>query len=367
MTRSTLSRRARNSASVMIVRRRPASRPSRRRCFLASRRVEPLTAVGSSRCERGSRTRVTVPGGSSPSPSPDPAPRRRRRRRRLVPLSPSSPCSSGPVPPASSALAGGRRMPCRSGRRRPGCGHAGRGPRDGGGCASRPRPRRWRGRRTRGRRRRRLAPSEVSAASSASRPRQGRRPGRERPARSDRRGCDVRCAPRGPARARWSRRRPRPWARRRAPPRRPARPGPGRVRWPGGGAGRPARGPGRAGRSSARPGSPRRWSRPRLGDDLGLEAPRDLDRDLVGRGRRRVHGLLGALGGGLARSWRPWRAPSWPPACGWPSSAGRLGGSASAAEASSAAATAPASGSAAGAAAFLVARRRLGFSAGPPR
>ena len=102
MTRSTLSRRARNSASVMIVRRRPASRPSRRRCFLASRRVEPLTAVGSSRCERGSRTRVVVPGGSSFSPSPEP-PRRRRRRRRLVPPSPSSPCSSGPVPPASSA------------------------------------------------------------------------------------------------------------------------------------------------------------------------------------------------------------------------------------------------------------------------
>ena len=62
MTRSTLSRRARNSASVMIVRRRPASRPSRRRCFLASRRVEPLTAVGSSRCERGSRTRVDGAG-----------------------------------------------------------------------------------------------------------------------------------------------------------------------------------------------------------------------------------------------------------------------------------------------------------------
>ena len=44
MVRSTDSRRDRNSDSVMIGgRRRPVSRPSRRRCFLASSRVEPLT------------------------------------------------------------------------------------------------------------------------------------------------------------------------------------------------------------------------------------------------------------------------------------------------------------------------------------
>ena len=76
MTRSTASRRARNSDSVRIGgRRRPASRPSRRRCFLASRRVEPLTLVTSSptslgrALDRGSRTRTTVFGGSSGQPS----------------------------------------------------------------------------------------------------------------------------------------------------------------------------------------------------------------------------------------------------------------------------------------------------------
>ena len=46
MTRSTASRRARNSASLRIGgRRRPASRPSRRRCRLASRRVDPRDAL----------------------------------------------------------------------------------------------------------------------------------------------------------------------------------------------------------------------------------------------------------------------------------------------------------------------------------
>ena len=49
MTRSTASRRARNSDSVRTGgRRRPCSRPSRRRCFLASSRVEPLTPLISS-------------------------------------------------------------------------------------------------------------------------------------------------------------------------------------------------------------------------------------------------------------------------------------------------------------------------------
>jgi len=45
MDRSTASRLARNSDSVMIVRRRPASRPSRRRWRLASSRVDPRSAV----------------------------------------------------------------------------------------------------------------------------------------------------------------------------------------------------------------------------------------------------------------------------------------------------------------------------------
>ena len=65
MERSTDSRRARNSDSVMIGgRRRPVSRPSRRRCFLASSRVEPLTDRTSS-LPFGSRTCTTVSGGSS--------------------------------------------------------------------------------------------------------------------------------------------------------------------------------------------------------------------------------------------------------------------------------------------------------------
>ena len=78
MTRSTDSRRARNSASVMTGgRRRPDSRPSRRRCRLASRRVEPRTdldvadghgLVGG--CGRGTRTCTTVFGGSSAAGSP---------------------------------------------------------------------------------------------------------------------------------------------------------------------------------------------------------------------------------------------------------------------------------------------------------
>src|SRR5699024_946463 len=76
---------ARNSASVITLRRRPASRPSRRRCFLASSRVEPLTALTSS---RASRTRPTGFGGSSDevdSSLPLLLPARRRRRRRRGP------------------------------------------------------------------------------------------------------------------------------------------------------------------------------------------------------------------------------------------------------------------------------------------
>ena len=81
--RSTDSRRARNSASVMTGRRRPASRPSRRRCFLASSRVEPLTFCGSviSSGSRGVRTLTTVLAGSL-APSRPVSPARRRERRR---------------------------------------------------------------------------------------------------------------------------------------------------------------------------------------------------------------------------------------------------------------------------------------------
>ena len=103
MTRSTDSRRARNSASLTIgARRRPASRPSRRRCFLASSRVEPETAVISSSAVRPRRTRVTVFAGSSELPPPPSSPvRRRRRRRREVP-SPASSSSVSPCSPSSS-------------------------------------------------------------------------------------------------------------------------------------------------------------------------------------------------------------------------------------------------------------------------
>ena len=112
MTRSTLSRRARNSASVMTGRRRPASRPSRRRCFLASRRVEPLTRCGSvigSGWRRGWRTRTTVLGASSPSRGLSPE-RRRVRRRAAVEVSPSSPSVLRPAPRLAGAGNDGRQV-----------------------------------------------------------------------------------------------------------------------------------------------------------------------------------------------------------------------------------------------------------------
>ena len=98
IVRSTLSRRARNSASVITGRRRPASRPSRRRCFFASRRVEPRTFVGSllsSAAGRGVRTFTTVFVGFELPELPVPesrssSPARRRERRRTVVCSPSS-------------------------------------------------------------------------------------------------------------------------------------------------------------------------------------------------------------------------------------------------------------------------------------
>ena len=107
MDRSTDSRRARNSDSVTIGgRRRPVSRPSRRRCFLASSLVEPLTERTSS-LPFGSRTCTTVSGGSSElseSGGPSAEPRRRLRRRRRRPLAPSA---------SSSAVAGVAVAVCR--------------------------------------------------------------------------------------------------------------------------------------------------------------------------------------------------------------------------------------------------------------
>ena len=93
MTRSTASRRARNSDSVMIGgRRRPDSRPSRRRCRLASSRVEPLTAS-------------TSPDGSSAV-----AERRRARARRCSAGRPARDelgVAAGPgAAPAAPAAAG---------------------------------------------------------------------------------------------------------------------------------------------------------------------------------------------------------------------------------------------------------------------
>ena len=84
MTRSTASRRARNSASVTTARRRPASRPSRRRCFFASRRVEPLMRCGSV-ISSTARWRGCVRLGRRRTPRPGlRRPRRLRLRRRAL-------------------------------------------------------------------------------------------------------------------------------------------------------------------------------------------------------------------------------------------------------------------------------------------
>ena len=153
MTRSTASRRARNSDSVMIGGlRRPDSRPSRRRCRLASSRVEPLTpltsepsspdAPGASararRCSAGRRTpgprrrrsgRCGACAGAawhrSPGPRQLPRPRQLRRRlsrthRRLLRRlracpRPSAGCVSGllgRVPRALRPSCRGRRGAC---------------------------------------------------------------------------------------------------------------------------------------------------------------------------------------------------------------------------------------------------------------
>ncbi len=108
MVRSTDSRRARNSDSVMIGgRRRPVSLPSRRRCFLASSLVDPRTDRTSS-LPFGSRTCTTVSGGSSGVSDSDPArpsaePRRRLRLRLRALLPAESASSAASAGPPSSA------------------------------------------------------------------------------------------------------------------------------------------------------------------------------------------------------------------------------------------------------------------------
>ena len=82
ISRSTASRRARNSASVTTARRRPASRPSRRRCFFASSRVEPLMRCGSVMSSTA-RWRGCC-GSDGPDASSRPSPVRRRLRRRAL-------------------------------------------------------------------------------------------------------------------------------------------------------------------------------------------------------------------------------------------------------------------------------------------
>ena len=162
-------------------RRRPCSRPSRRRCFLASSRVEPLTPrdlVVASR-PRGSRTRTTVFGGSS-GPGVAVAlagPRRRRRRRRrleldspppLVVRRPSAASSSLVVGVGLGVAVGGRRPGRRSPRRRPRrrLGVARRRRRRRSRRSPSPRPRRPRP----PRRRRWRGPSPVAVAASPSAP-----------------------------------------------------------------------------------------------------------------------------------------------------------------------------------------------------
>ena len=147
ITRSTASRRARNSASVRIgARRRPESRLSRRRWRLASSRVEPLTprtpsSSAAPALDRPSRMCTTVFGGSSSAASaasrhrrtgaagggagrwPTGRPRRPRRRARRRGSSPASSSwsasASAPASVASVLLLPRPRRPRRRRRRGP--------------------------------------------------------------------------------------------------------------------------------------------------------------------------------------------------------------------------------------------------------
>src|SRR5699024_3145050 len=89
--RSTDSRRARNSASVITARRRLLLRPSLRRCRLASRRVDPFSAVTSSFALDPSCWPLPFPPLPLPPLRPPRPPLRRRRRREDPWDSPSPP------------------------------------------------------------------------------------------------------------------------------------------------------------------------------------------------------------------------------------------------------------------------------------
>ena len=147
ITRSTASRRARNSASLRIGgRRRPASRPSRRRCRLASSRVDPLMPWISSLSLSWPRPRLPfvddgvrriVGRAAVVVVASAPDLRRRRRRRRRVAPSPGLlvVVAAVVVGVVGSSLGLGRRRRRRrrrtrrrrSARRDRGRGHGGRG------------------------------------------------------------------------------------------------------------------------------------------------------------------------------------------------------------------------------------------------
>ena len=198
-------------------RRRPDSRPSRRRCRFASSRVEPRTdwtsldGPGIVRpVRRGGRTCTTVLGGSSGvgwSPSAS-EPRRRLRLRRLVPPGPSSP--SWPSPPGSASSAGPPSAdlasasaglpPAAAGLRRSRWPHR-RGP-----LTQRPRRRATRCRRG--------SSTGSPGAGGAARPHQFRRPGHRPPPRSSRYRRGGQPIPRRPAPPALRHRhgpRPHPW------------------------------------------------------------------------------------------------------------------------------------------------------------
>ena len=172
MTRSTDSRRARNSASLTIgARRRPASRPSRRRCFLASSRVEPddrgdLVLGGARLADPGDGVLRVVPAvvallaGATPAAPRDASVAARPPAR---PGSSSSASLAGCRPARRSRLA---RRPRRHRRRT--CGGGGR--RGDGGGGRRPR------------RPRRRAVGLVVVVGRRRRPRAPRRRGCRRPA-----------------------------------------------------------------------------------------------------------------------------------------------------------------------------------------
>ena len=123
MVRSTDSRRARNSDSVMIGgRRRPVSRPSRRRCFLASSRVDPLTDAHVVVAVRLARRARRCPAGRRASASPSP-PGRRPNRGGACAGACARCCRPGSSSSAASAVR--RRLPAPPSwptrRRRPRC------------------------------------------------------------------------------------------------------------------------------------------------------------------------------------------------------------------------------------------------------